>query len=222
MMKYLAILALSFGLALPAIAEEITNRDELMAYLKEAMPDGQQVSYTYKIAQKFTAYQNHGTCFSFRTLDQLPLVTRLLVLNNLMAITVSKELGGYRPYGGGPACEYEVTAFDATTLMGRGVTLVYEDDLLQRITVPLVEQRLLGVTDVDTDGNVSISDTDCDVSFKPFFANTNPSLFVKFYRSDFQNDRRMKNVFSSDYDTSTWCLQRHYDGTYKWALWSRL
>jgi hypothetical protein len=222
MMKYLAILALSFGLAVPVMADEITNRDQLMAYLKEAMPDGQQVSYTYNIAQKFTAHQNHGTCFSFRTLGQLSSVTKILVLNKLIGIKVTKERGGYNPYGGGAACEYEITAFNATALKRRGVKLDYKDGFVQRIVVPLVEQRLLGVTDVDTNGYVSISETKCDVSFRPWFENSNPSLFARFYKSDFLKDGTLKNVFSSNYKTSTWCLQRHYDNSFKWALWSRL
>lgn len=124
--------------------------------------------------------------------------------------------------GGGPACEYRVSHFNVYELELFGAQIEPGDGAPGKVTIPLVKKRLLGVTDVDLQGYTSMGDTTCDIAFKAWFESSEPSFFANELKAEFLADYRHKNVFSSVFKTGTWCLQIHYDGTYKWRNWSRL
>ncbi|MEP3893162.1 MAG: hypothetical protein ABJN52_04105 [Litorimonas sp.] len=217
-----AAFTLAISLAAPALAEEITSRDDLMAYLKDKMPDGQEISQSFEVDDTLFASRNNGGCLTPRTLQQLPFIARILVDKGLMFLQVTEEVQGYTVIGGGPACKYRVSHFNLYELELFGAQIEPGDGLSGEVKIPLMKQRLLGVTDVDLQGYTSLGDTSCDIAFKAWFESYEPSYFAKEFRNLFLDDYRHKNVFSEEFETGTWCLQRHYDGTYKWKHWSRL
>lgn len=223
MNRITTVLAVCLGMATTASAEEITSRDALIAYLKAKMPDGQEISQTFNVDDKLVAANNDGGCLSQRTLKQLPFVSRLLVSKGLMFLQVTKEKTKYTSViGGGPMCEYRVSHFNLYELELFGAQVEPGDGVMATVKIPLVKQRLLGVTDVDLQGYTSIGSTSCDIAFKAWFESTEPSFFAKELKAEFLADHRHKNVFNSEFKTGTWCLQLHYDGTYKFRHWSRL
>ncbi len=178
---FMALCATLF--ALPIQAKDITTRDQLISYLKEQMPDGQEISLTFKLGQTLSAGNRHGNCMSVRTFSQLSLPTQLLIQKGLMVTKVTKEDTGYRVIGStAPSCEYEITGFKPAHLARRGVSLTSENGKVVAIKVPLFTQRLLGVDDVDLQGYTSMGDVTCDLYFSPWFENLKPSTFSEAFK----------------------------------------
>lgn len=220
---HILVAVVTLCMTTPALSDEITNRDQLMAYLKEKVPDDQTISNTYKIGDTLIAHQNNNGCLSTRTLDQMQLPTYLALRDGLIQVRVTKEDTAYRPYGGGGAsCVYEITGFNVAGFTSRGGKFTREKGKPLQVTVPLFKQRLLGVENTDFQGHTSISGDDCDVSFIPVFKNTEPSKFALTYTEQFKQSHRYKNAFKTVSRSSMWCFQRQYDGSYKWKRWSRL
>ena len=81
---------------------------------------------------------------------------------------------------------------------------------------------ILGIEDVNIGGYDSGSGLTCDIVFTPWFKNYKPTMFSAFYQDDLKANPQYKNIFSSEYKTRFWCLNKKYDGTYTWERSSRL
>lgn len=182
------------------------------------MPDGQMLRDTYSIGGTFSARDRFGDCMSERTFSRINAITRILVQHGLMDVRVTKEGGGYGFGLGGAACEYEIVRFNRYNFDRFGIIGGTSD----KITVPLVKQTVLGATEVRLNGGLSIGGVECEIAFVPWFSNVEPSTFATYFQSKLEREYRYKNLYSAEYKTSTWCLQRHHDGTWKWKIWSRL
>ena len=72
----LAIILCFFGTV--SVAKDITNRDELHAYLTEQLTTDVRISDTYSVGSKFRVFSHNQSCFGPKSLNDLPLPLRIM------------------------------------------------------------------------------------------------------------------------------------------------
>ena len=204
-------------------AEEIKTKDDLETYLREQLPANHLLTAEYEIGQQIGTTVRRGSCKTKDTVKTLPTPFYILLKEKLAKVKIAKDDPWASAFD--YSCVYEITSF-AETLHHRWKQMDIEvrsmEDFVDKVTIPLTRQDLLGIEDVNIGGYDSGSGLTCDIVFTPWFKNYKPTMFSAFYQDDLKANPQFKNIFSSEYKTRFWCLNKKYGGSYTWERSSRL
>jgi hypothetical protein len=217
------IIIFGLTLALPqaGLAERISTKEQLNAYLSEHLQSGQMVERSISTGYRFKAHSNNGTCWGPYSISKFPFIIEKLFESLMIDLVTTAEDHSLDFSGNNPGCEYKVIGFSNNKLAKLGITPFRRDDGKLQIGVPLTKQEFLGTEAVDLSGQKRVGRTDCDVYFKPWFRNYEPSDFALKFKDAIIEDGAYAGAFSEEATTTPWCFQEKYDGTYKWVYWSR-
>jgi len=214
----LAIILCFFGTV--SVAKDITNRDELHAYLTEQLTTDVRISDTYSVGSKFRVFSHNQSCFGPKSLNDLPLPLRIMRRQGAVFFEeVGRSNHGFQIMNS-PGCTLKLSGFNDAGLSQMNLKQQKRNDGTAYVRVPYAKQEYLGIEEVSFRTSY-IGDHRCDISFIPWFRNYDPSYFVNLFEDEFRKDYRLKAVFSEEAKTRKWCLKRKFDGSFTWLVWSR-
>ena len=205
----------------PATSDTFETRDDIVAYLKSEIPDGDLLSLSFELGQEVSSPARLGGCYTDRTFERMSPVLGILAETHGVGLELVKEYHGIAPPGE-PPCLYRIKSFGYPALTGLDIEMEFDDTIIRRIEIPLVQQDVLGIEDVDLNGSRIVRGDRCSVSFSVWFRNYNPSRFVRLNENRLRQDRQFSNLFAEEFGTWLWCLNEKYDGSVERRIWSRL